>query len=114
MSRSFWAWARPAAGAAILAAVVFRIGTGPFLDGIRRIDAWSLAATTSIAAVTTVCCAWRWRIVARGLGVGMPCPVVCSATYTELCIMVAMSAMSAEGCVPSPGNAPPGRQCSSY
>jgi uncharacterized membrane protein YbhN (UPF0104 family) len=81
MRRTFWAWARPVGGAAILAVVVLRLGTGPFLDGIRRIDAWSLAVTTGIAAVTTVCCAWRWTVVARGLGVGMPLRTAVAAYY---------------------------------
>jgi glycosyltransferase 2 family protein len=43
MSRTFWRWARPLGGAAILAVLVFRLGTGPFLDGIGRINGWSLA-----------------------------------------------------------------------
>jgi uncharacterized membrane protein YbhN (UPF0104 family) len=61
--------------------VVLRLGTGPFLDGIRRIDAWSLAVTTAIAAVTTACCAWRWSLIARGLGVGMPLRTAIAAYY---------------------------------
>ena len=36
--------ARPLGGAAILAALIWRLGTGPFLDGIRMIDGWSLLA----------------------------------------------------------------------
>jgi uncharacterized membrane protein YbhN (UPF0104 family) len=36
------------------------------------VSAWSLVAATSITALTTLCSAWRWRTVARGLGVGLP------------------------------------------
>ena len=72
MSRTWWRWARLWGGVAILAVLVWRVGTGPFLDGIRTIDGWSLAAATGIALLTTVCCACRWSLVARGLGVAVP------------------------------------------
>jgi uncharacterized membrane protein YbhN (UPF0104 family) len=76
-----WAWARPLGGAAILALLVWRLGTGPFLDGVRQVSAWSLLAATSITALTTVCSAWRWRTVARGLGVGLPLRTAVAACY---------------------------------
>jgi uncharacterized membrane protein YbhN (UPF0104 family) len=81
MSRTFWVWARPLGGAAILAVLVWRLGTGPFLDGIRMINWWSLAAAAGIAALTTLCCAWRWSLVARGLGVGVPLRAAVAAYY---------------------------------
>jgi uncharacterized membrane protein YbhN (UPF0104 family) len=56
----------------ILAALLWRLGTGPFLDGLRLIDGPAIAAALGIGALTTVCCAWRWRLVARGLGVRLP------------------------------------------
>ena len=31
--------------------------------------------------LTTVCCAWRWKIVARGLGVDLPLPAAVAAYY---------------------------------
>jgi uncharacterized membrane protein YbhN (UPF0104 family) len=31
--------------------------------------------------VTTVCCAWRWKIVARGLGIDLPLPAAVAAYY---------------------------------
>jgi glycosyltransferase 2 family protein len=72
MTRSFWAWARPLGGAAILAFLLWRLGTGPFLHGVRTIDGWALVAALGLGALTTVCCAWRWSLVARGLGVRLP------------------------------------------
>lgn len=81
MSRRVWTWARLLGGAAILAVLIWRLGTGPFLDGIRTIDARSLAAAAGIAVVTTVCSAWRWRLVARGLGVGVPLGTAVAAYY---------------------------------
>jgi glycosyltransferase 2 family protein len=76
-----WAWARLTGGAAILAVVVWRLGAGPFLDGLRTINARSLLAAAAITLVTTVLSAWRWTIVARGLGVGIPLPAAIAAYY---------------------------------
>ncbi len=64
-SRGDWRWARLAATGATLAVLVWRVGAGPFLDGLRTVDAAALAAAAGLAVLTTVCCAWRWRIVAR-------------------------------------------------
>ncbi|HEY2795213.1 MAG TPA: lysylphosphatidylglycerol synthase transmembrane domain-containing protein [Micromonosporaceae bacterium] len=72
MSRTLWAWIRLLGGAAILGVLVWRVGSGPFLDGLRRLNVWSLAAAAGIAVITTVCAAWRWSVVARGLGVSVP------------------------------------------
>ena len=63
-----WGWARALGGALILGVLAWRLGAGPFLDGVRHVDVWSVAAAAVIAVVTTACCAWRWSIVARGLG----------------------------------------------
>jgi len=76
-----WAWARPFGGAAVLGVLVWRLGTGPFLDGVRQVSVWSLLAATSITVLTTVCSAWRWRTVARGLGVGLPLGTAIAASY---------------------------------
>jgi glycosyltransferase 2 family protein len=81
MSRTLWTWARLLGGAAMLAVLVWRLGTGPFLDGVRMIAWWSLAAAAGIAVLTTVCCAWRWSLVARGIGVGVPLPAAVAACY---------------------------------
>jgi hypothetical protein len=79
-----------AAAAATLAVLVWRLGTGPFLDGLRAVDGGALAAGCAIAALTTVCCAWRWRIVARGLGVELPLPTAVAAYYRSLFLNVTL------------------------
>jgi uncharacterized membrane protein YbhN (UPF0104 family) len=84
MSRTLWTWARPLGAAAVLVVLVWRLGTGPFLDGLRRIDRPSLTAAAGIAALTTVCCAWRWSLVARGLGVDLPLRGAIAAYYRSL------------------------------
>lgn len=81
MSRNAWAWARPVGGAAILAVLLWRVGSGPFLDGLRLVDARDVAAATVIAALTTACCAWRWSVVAHGLGVPVSVREAVTAYY---------------------------------
>ncbi|MGN6378610.1 MAG: lysylphosphatidylglycerol synthase transmembrane domain-containing protein [Gaiellales bacterium] len=74
-------WARPALATAALAAVVWRLGSGPFLDGLRALNVRALLAAAVIFFLATVCCAWRWRIVARGLGVRLSLPAAVAAYY---------------------------------
>lgn len=65
-------WARIAAGAAILAVLLERLGSEPFLRGLRIVHGWPLLAAVAITVGTTVCSAARWVLIARGLGVGLP------------------------------------------
>jgi uncharacterized membrane protein YbhN (UPF0104 family) len=82
--RSFWAWARTLGGVAILAVLLWRLGTGPFLDGVRLIDGWAVAAALAIGLVTTVCCAWRWSLIASGLGVRLPLVTAVAHCYRSV------------------------------
>src|SRR4051794_21537437 len=77
-------WARRLAAVATLAVVFWRLGTGPFVDGVRAVDGRALAAAAAIGLLTTVCCAWRWTIVARGLGVRLSLPAAVAAYYRSL------------------------------
>ena len=61
--------------------IVWRLGTGPFLDGLRAVDGRSLALAAGIGFVTTVCAAWRWHLVSRGLGVAVPLRSATAAYY---------------------------------
>ncbi len=88
--RTAWWWARLAAAAATFAVLVWRLGTGPFLDGLRTVDGGALAAAAGLAVLTTVCCAWRWRIVARGLGVDLPLGTAVAAYYRSLFLNVTL------------------------
>jgi uncharacterized membrane protein YbhN (UPF0104 family) len=81
---------RLAAAAATLAVLVWQLGTGPFLDGLRAVDGGALAAATALAALTTVCCAWRWRIVARGLGDELPLGTAVAAYYRSIFLNVTL------------------------
>ncbi|NJC86241.1 flippase-like domain-containing protein [Planosporangium mesophilum] len=84
LTPTFWAWARPLAGLGILAVLLWRLGTGPFLAGLRLIDAGTLAAALGIGVLTTYCCAWRWSLVARGLGVHLPLRAAAAHCYRSL------------------------------
>ena len=81
MPRRGWAWVRVAAGVLVLGVLVVRTGAGPFLDGVRLTSAWSLLAATCITAATTLCCAWRWQLVASGLGVRISLRTAFLAVY---------------------------------
>ncbi|MCW2968637.1 MAG: flippase-like protein [Solirubrobacteraceae bacterium] len=88
--RSILRWARPAVAAAALAAVVWRLGSGPILDGIRALDGGALLAAAAIFLLTTVCLAWRWAIVARGLGMRLPLRAAVAAYYRCLFLNVTL------------------------
>jgi FkbM family methyltransferase len=81
MRLSAGAWLRPLAGAVVLALVMWRVGTGPFLTGVRGVSVGSVLAVAAITVVTTVCSAWRWRAVAGGLGVDLPLGTAVTSYY---------------------------------
>ena len=81
---------RLAATVATLAVLVWQLGTGPFLDGLRAVDAGALAAASGLAVLTTVCCAWRWRTVAGGLGADLPLGTAVAAYYRSLFLNVTL------------------------
>jgi uncharacterized membrane protein YbhN (UPF0104 family) len=74
----------------VLAVLVWRVGAGPFVDGVRTIDAGTLLVGAALAVPTTVCCAWRWRLVARGLGVGIGLPAAVAAYYRSQLLNTAL------------------------
>lgn len=78
---SWWRWARPLGGAVILGVLVARVGADGIVDGLRATEAGTLVLGTAVAAVTTTCAAWRWRLVARVLGVELSMPSAVAACY---------------------------------
>jgi uncharacterized membrane protein YbhN (UPF0104 family) len=87
---AWWTWAHPALAAATLAVLVWRLGTGPFLDGLGRVDAKALAAATALTVFALVCSAWRWKIVAAGLGVHLPLGAAVAAYYRSVFLNVTL------------------------
>ena len=74
-------WLRPLVAVAVLAVLVWRVGTGPFVAGLGMVNAPSVAAAMAIGIVTTVCCAWRWSVIADGLGTTVPMRAAIPAYY---------------------------------
>src|ERR1700760_4212197 len=90
MRRTAWGGARVVAPAATLAFLVWRLGTGPFVDGIRTIDGGTLAEAAGVVVLTTVCSAWRWKIVAGGLGLELSLPAAVAAYYRAMFLNLAL------------------------
>jgi uncharacterized membrane protein YbhN (UPF0104 family) len=65
----------------VLAVVIWRLGSGPFLVGVEAVDGRALLAAAAIFLLTTVCSAWRWTIVSRGLGIRLSLPAAVAAYY---------------------------------
>jgi len=84
MSRALWTWGRLVGSAVILTILIWRFGATPFLEGIRAVDAGALLAAAGLGVLTTVCCAWRWKIVAGGLGVDLRLPAAVAGYYRAL------------------------------
>jgi len=78
------------AGAAVLAVLLWRLGTGAFLGGLRRIDGPAVLAAVGIGLVTTAFSAWRWQLVARGLGIRLPFGPAVAGYYRALFLNAAL------------------------
>jgi glycosyltransferase 2 family protein len=78
---SRWRWLRPVGGLAVMVAVVWWFGADAFVAGARTVSAGPVAAALGIAVVTTVASAWRWRVVAHGLGLRLPWRTAVAGCY---------------------------------
>ena len=68
-------------GVAVLLGLVWRLGTGPVLHGLGSVGALPLAAALLIGVPVTICCALRWSLVSRGLGVALSVPAAVAGCY---------------------------------
>ena len=75
---------RLAAGVTVLWFLWRQVGAVPFKDGLRAITWQAVVAAVTLTVLTTVCSAWRWRVVARALGVGIGLPGAVCAYYRSL------------------------------
>ncbi|KUO14404.1 hypothetical protein AQJ91_47085 [Streptomyces dysideae] len=78
------------AGVVILAVLLWRLGTGVFLDGLRRIDGPGLVVALGIGLFTTVFSAWRWQLVAQRLGIRLPLVPAVADYYRALFLNAAL------------------------
>jgi uncharacterized membrane protein YbhN (UPF0104 family) len=75
---------RLAAGVAVLWFLGRELGAAPFEDGLRAVTWQAVAAAGTLTALTTVCSAWRWRVVARALGADIGLSRATGAYYRSL------------------------------
>lgn len=61
-------WIRFASGGAILAGVIAVAGAEPFLRGLLAISPAAVLGAAALTALATVAASWRWRVIARRLG----------------------------------------------
>ncbi len=80
MTRRLWPWLRTLLAVAIMAVLVWRLGTEAFLDGLRLVDGPAVLAALGIGLFTTVLSVWRWCLVAGRLGLPLP-PLAALADY---------------------------------
>lgn len=77
-------WWGTAVAAAVFAVVVWRLGTGPLLAGLQAVDGQAVLAAAAVVLITTICAAWRWAVVARGLGLRLSWSAALAAYYRAL------------------------------
>ncbi len=82
--KRLWPWLRLLGAAAILAVLVWQLGTGAFVDGLRRIDPAGVFAALAIGLATTVFSAGRWVVVATRLGLGLKLRTAVADYYRAL------------------------------
>ena len=75
---------RLAAGVTVLWFLLRLVGAVPFENGLRAVTWPAVVAAVALTALTTACSAWRWRVVARALGIGIGLPGAIGAYYRSL------------------------------
>lgn len=90
--RRVWPWLRLVAAVGILVALAWRLGADAFLDGLRAVDGWAVAAALGIGLLTTVASAWRWRLIARRLGLPLTLRAAVSDYYRGLLLNAVLPA----------------------
>ena len=75
---------RLAAGVTVLGFLARQLGGRPFEDGLRAVTWPGVAAAVTLTALTTICSAWRWRVVARALGTDIGLSRATGAYYRSL------------------------------
>jgi uncharacterized membrane protein YbhN (UPF0104 family) len=77
---------RLVAGVTVLWFLSRLVGAAPFEHGLRAVTWQVVAAAVTLTALTTVCSAWRWRVVSRALGADIGLPRAVGAYYRSLFI----------------------------
>ncbi len=77
---------RLAAGVVVLWFLARQVGAAPFAAGLRAVTWQAVMAAATLNAAASVCSAWRWRVVARALGVDIDLPAAVGAYYRSMFI----------------------------
>ncbi len=75
---------RPAAGVTVLWFLFRQVGSAPFRAGLGAVTWQAVVAAVTLTALTTACSAWRWRVVARALGISIGLQSAIGAYYRSL------------------------------
>lgn len=86
MMRAVWPWLKIVAGVVIIGVLLWRLGTGAFVDGLSEINLWGVVAALGIGFLTTLFSAWRWCIVAGRLGLKLSLRTAVADYYRALFI----------------------------
>ncbi|MGZ5398815.1 MAG: lysylphosphatidylglycerol synthase transmembrane domain-containing protein [Nocardioides sp.] len=81
MRRASWHGFCWLVGVAVLGVVLWWTGADPFVAGVRSLDLPTLALGAGLAVPITCACAWRWHLVARGLGVAVDPAAAVASVY---------------------------------
>ena len=81
---------RLCAAVAVLAVLVARLGTGPFVQAVTGLSAPAVLVTVLVTAVSTTCCAARWVWVAERLGLSLDLRTAVGACYRSQMINQAL------------------------
>ncbi|HLY33917.1 MAG TPA: lysylphosphatidylglycerol synthase transmembrane domain-containing protein, partial [Jatrophihabitantaceae bacterium] len=80
--RRWWrAAVRSGVAAALLLALGLRVGGAAFARGIDSLTGPVVIEAIALTALSTLCAAWRWRVVARQLGAPLPAGRAVTAYY---------------------------------
>jgi hypothetical protein len=75
---------RLAAAVTVLRFLFRLVGAAPFRAGLGAVTWQAVVAAVTLTALTTACSAWRWRVVARTLGISIGLPGAIGAYYRSL------------------------------
>jgi uncharacterized membrane protein YbhN (UPF0104 family) len=81
---------RAAAAVLVLGVVLLQTGLGPFVAGVRALDAETLLLGTLLGVPATLACAWRWRVVAAALGTPVELRRAVAACYAAQLLNVTL------------------------
>lgn len=81
MTAGHWRALRVLVGAAVLVAVVLVTGPAAVATGVGSLDPVTVLLALGLAVPATLACAWRWQLVARGLGLEVGLGAAVAACY---------------------------------